>query len=376
MLLLLIHPTVADAGIPMIGIYLPAAWLALLPIIAIESAYGIWRFKLPVARAVAAQATANCVSALLGIPVTWLILAAAEILIFESAAQALPPKLFAVLSPILGAAWLGPLGEHEWWPVVAALLVLTAVFYFMSVVTEARIAAWFFPQLGRHVTQRWSVAANGITYAFLLLLICVGLAFPRFSRRVFDATEPVADAFTEVVGSVAEWKEGRRESPLFRAIEAHDAAAVRKLIAKGIDDNLPNQDGFTALQSAAGSGDSTITQLLLQAGADVNARATGPINYTALHEAAWTGGGVTVRQLIAAGADVNASSEGGWTPLMVAMLYGRPDVVEALLAGGANVNARTPSGWTALKEAEHRGFREITERLLQAGAIDYPDGSR
>jgi ankyrin repeat protein len=33
---------------------------------------------------------------------------------------------------------------------------------------------------------------------------------------------------------------------------------------------------------------------------------------------------------------------GGWTPLMIAMLYGRPDVVEALLAGGADVNDRSP----------------------------------
>ena len=73
---------------------------------------------------------------------------------------------------------------------------------------------------------------------------------------------------------------------------------------------------------------------------------------------------------------MNDAAGGGWTPLMIAMLYGRADVVEALLAGGANVNARSPSGWTALKEAHFRGYREIAERLVRAGAIDYPDGSR
>ena len=61
---------------------------------------------------------------------------------------------------------------------------------------------------------------------------------------------------------------------------------------------------------------------------------------------------------------------------MIAMLYGRPDVVEALIAGGADVNVRSPSGWTALKEARMRGHSDIAARLLRAGAVDYPDGSR
>jgi uncharacterized protein len=73
---------------------------------------------------------------------------------------------------------------------------------------------------------------------------------------------------------------------------------------------------------------------------------------------------------------VNEPAGGGWTPLMIAMLYGRRDVVEALLAGGADVNVRSPSGWTALKEAEMRGHRELVGLLLAAGAIQFPDGSR
>jgi ankyrin repeat protein len=80
--------------------------------------------------------------------------------------------------------------------------------------------------------------------------------------------------------------------------------------------------------------------------------------------------------LLSAGARINDPAGGGWTPLMIAMLYEHADVVEALLAGGADVNARTPSGWTALKEARFRGNEQMVERLIRAGAIDYPDGSR
>jgi ankyrin repeat protein len=61
---------------------------------------------------------------------------------------------------------------------------------------------------------------------------------------------------------------------------------------------------------------------------------------------------------------------------MIAMLYGKADVVDALLAAGANVNARSESGWTALKEAEFRQHLHLAKRLREAGAIDFPDGTR
>ncbi len=77
-----------------------------------------------------------------------------------------------------------------------------------------------------------------------------------------------------------------------------------------------------------------------------------------------------------AGARVNDSSEGGWTPIMIAMLYGHSDVVDALLEAGADLNARTQTGWTALKEARFRGYREVADKLLRAGAKDFPDGTR
>jgi ankyrin repeat protein len=119
-----------------------------------------------------------------------------------------------------------------------------------------------------------------------------------------------------------------------------------------------------------------MTQLLLDAGADVNARRTGPINYDALDYAAWTGNGATIRVLLSGGARVNDRVHEGWTPLMISMLYGHRDVVEALLACGADVNARSPAGWTALKEARFQGNQQIADRLIRVGAIDYPDGSR
>lgn len=71
---MIIPPMLADMGLPMVAVYLPAAWLALVPIILIEAAYGSLRYHLYFPRAVLAQAAANSLSTLIGIPITWSVL--------------------------------------------------------------------------------------------------------------------------------------------------------------------------------------------------------------------------------------------------------------------------------------------------------------
>jgi len=365
-------------GLPMVALYLPPAWFALLPIILIESAYGVWRFKVPMGRAFVAQAVANSVSTLIGIPAIWVILALIEMFVLEWAVGVAPEPLLIVVSPIVGAAWLGPGAEQTWWMVPLAVATLTVPFYAMSVVSEYFVAAQFFRHLPRQVIRRWTVRANAISYAFLVALVLIGWLLPRASQPLFELTQPLNEQLVGVVFRMANPDSGSRrgETSLMQAVRSGDLPITRKLIAKGANVNSADDDGNTALQLAAARGDEKTTRVLLDAGADINARRKGPIDYAALHYAAYTGNGPTVRALLSAGARVNDAAGGGWTPLMIAMLYGRPEVVEALLAGGADVNVRSPSGWTALKEARMRGHSDIAERLIRAGAVDYPDGSR
>ena len=268
--------------------------------------------------------------------------------------------------------------EDTSWMVPLAVAVLTVPFYLMSVVSEGLIVAQFFRHLARPVIRRWTVQANAISYAFLVALVLVGWLLPPASEPVFELMRPLNERLVGVVLRLASQDSGSRsgETVLIQAARSGDFSTTRKLIAKGANVNSADNDGNTALQAAAARGDEKTTRLLLEAGADVSARRKRPIDYAALHYAAWTGNGPTVRALLSAGARVNDATTSGSTPLMIAMLYGRPDVVEALLAGGADVNARSPSGWTALKEARTRGYRDIAERLIRAGAIDYPDGTR
>ena len=75
-----------------------------------------------------------------------------------------------------------------------------------------------------------------------------------------------------------------------------------------------------------------------------------------------------VRTLLAKGAEVNAKTRAGLTPLMLATLRGKPDVVQALLANGADVNATTNSGVTALMLVSMLGHADVLEMLLAHGA--------
>jgi ankyrin repeat protein len=59
-----------------------------------------------------------------------------------------------------------------------------------------------------------------------------------------------------------------------------------------------------------------------------------------------------VRLLLDRGADVNARSNGGGTPLHDAAAAATPELVELLLARGADANALTKDGHTALMYAE------------------------
>ena len=75
-----------------------------------------------------------------------------------------------------------------------------------------------------------------------------------------------------------------------------------------------------------------------------------------------------VELLLLAGADVNAIDMYGWTPLIGASRYGHKDIVELLLKGGADVNAIDKYGRTPLILASWYGRKDIVTLLKKYGA--------
>ncbi len=282
---MLINAILADAGLPMVALYLPPAWLALVPIILIESWYGSRQYKLTFRRTLFAQATANGFSTLIGIPVTWMLVVLVQFVTVRSGA---------------GPAWLLP--DPSKASVAAATAVLTILFYLMSVVTEGFVVARFFPEEPRMIIRRWVAQANAITYVLLFALVIGAMLAPKVSRPVLQLMEPVDELMLGGVFWLADQvtDKHKKESALIEAVEAGDLKKAQKLVAGGADPNQASSFGFPALSLAARRGDEKMTKLLLDARADVNARSV-TLTDTALAPAAQYGNAATVRVLLAGG---------------------------------------------------------------------------
>ena len=158
------------------------------------------------------------------------------------------------------------------------------------------------------------------------------------------------------------------DSPVADAARRDDIDAVRTLIADGADVNAPHGDGMTGLHWAALSGNREIAQLLIDAGAALEA-ATRLGAHTPLHVAAKVGHGEVVAILAEAGADPAAVTETGATPLHFAAASGDVRAVTVLLGHGAATDAREPQwGQTPLMFAAALGRTEAVTALLEAGA--------
>lgn len=118
------------------------------------------------------------------------------------------------------------------------------------------------------------------------------------------------------------------------ATQAEIEAALRET-----DPNAVAESGaFTPLHFASAFGSRENIETLLEAGADVNARAGG--GQRPLHNAAAMGTPENVLALIEAGADVNLADGLFKTPLHYASSNRFPEIILLLLEAGADANAR------------------------------------
>ena len=154
-------------------------------------------------------------------------------------------------------------------------------------------------------------------------------------------------------------------SPLVCAARQKHPDVIQVLIAAGADIEARDKGLTTSLIFACQKGDHQIVKMLVEAGARVRAR--DDKGRSCLMMAAGFGHTETVRYLVGLpDIDVvrDAKDEDDYTAVLVAAEQHRPDVMEALIDAGADTETKS----NALLVASRFGKLEVVKVLLKAGA--------
>ncbi len=221
------------------------------------------------------------------------------------------------------------------------------------------------PQLGNPTSQirRASMPNKARTVLFLALLVLIP-----------DCSRPSSSS------ELSSELRARWEQAAYYGLTEE----IPVLLETGVEVDVKDKDGVTALMIAGIRANTETVQALLDAGADVNAKANN--GATALMMTGTSAGSPrllgwssvrfqsgkkntkTVQALLDAGADVNAIDQDGVTPLMIYGARANTDNVQALLDAGADVNAKDNNGMSVLSYAAGEGYADVLRTLLDTGA--------
>jgi hypothetical protein len=143
-------------------------------------------------------------------------------------------------------------------------------------------------------------------------------------------------------------------------------AMMELFLRHGADVNHRNGQGEQALMHAAWKGQTAAAQWLLDHGARVNREGT---QWSALHYAVFAGHEAVARLLMEQGADIEARAPNGSTVLMMAAREGHETLARLLLERGADPDAINEQGDNALTWALRHGNVRIAQAVASAERI-------
>lgn len=156
------------------------------------------------------------------------------------------------------------------------------------------------------------------------------------------------------------------------AVQEGDPEVVDLFVRSNFNVNLVDDDGTPALLIALKSGYTIVAKILVDAGADPNAR--DKLGLTPLLVACGKttqGYQIIAERLIQKGAQINVRDGLGYTPLLLALSGGAREIAWLLAKNGADLSAATRKGETVLSLAKELGNDEddaLVKYLVELGA--------
>nr|GMD26090.1 ankyrin repeat domain-containing protein EMB506, chloroplastic [Ipomoea batatas] len=135
-------------------------------------------------------------------------------------------------------------------------------------------------------------------------------------------------------------------NPIHTLALAGQMQFMDQLLGNGLNVDMVDKDGRTALHYAVIGKREAVISHLLRKGANPQARDLD--GATPLHYAVQVGAMQTVKLLIKCNVDVNIADNEGWTALHVAVQSRNRNIVKVLLVNGADKSRRNKDGNTAL----------------------------
>gem|GEM_PF-2659316 len=274
--------------------------------------------------------------------------------------------LLLVVFPISGLT--GPLlglgrRRNPYWKTLLAVgspvvLLSLSVFAYNMVI---RPAQW----------QFWGSVCGGATCMALLFSSWIHLAAPWFDRpevgsrrqEISSSRGAISVGLSVLVAVLLSLIfPVTKSTSVNEAIEESNMERLVHLL-KGVDMNssaLNDARGTTPLLSAVTMRRTNMVEFLLSHGAAVDS--TNRYGRTPLHEASYIGDEHLARILISSGADINAVSRSG-TPLHSAVYSRGTNIVEYLVKAGADTTITNRRGYTPVDLARIRGKKELIPYL-------------